>query len=111
YRSNDLTSRRHFLAVNDLADCPNGQGACYAGWRGFEEMTGLDQWAFPFPTVINAGFGQYLCKSSALNASARAWTIISDGKFIVLWISPNRGGTDFTADGYARLYGFGDILS
>ena len=110
YRSNDLTSRRHFLQVNDIADCPNGQGARYAGWRGFENMTGIDQWEYPFPTIVAAGtFGQYLCKSTALDATSRSWTIISDGKFFFLWLSPNRGGTDFTADGYSRLFGFGDF--
>lgn len=112
YRSNDLTSRRHFLQVNDVADCPNGQGARYAGWRGFENMSGIDQWEYPFPTVVAAGlFGQYLCKSIDLNAIARAWTIISDGKFFFLWLSPNRGSTDFTADGYSRLFAFGDFKS
>jgi hypothetical protein len=112
YRSNDLTSRRHFLQVNDIADCPNGQGAMYAGWRGYEYMRGIDDGDFPFPTVVAAGaFGQYLCKSTAVDTSSRAWTIITDGKFFFLWLSPNRSGTDFTPDGYSRLFGFGDFKS
>lgn len=111
YRSNDLTSRRHFLQVNDIADCPNGQGARYAGWRGFENMSGMDQWEYPFPTVAGSAgvFGQYLCKSGALDALSRTWMVVSDGKFFFLWISPNRSGPDFGTDTYSRLYGFGDF--
>jgi hypothetical protein len=109
YRSADPLSRRHFLAVNDVGDCPNGQGARYASWRGFEQMTGLDQWQYPFPTVINAGWGEYFCKSSALDVGTRCWAIISDGKFIFFLVTPNRGMTDFSPDGLTRLYGFGDF--
>ena len=111
YRSNDLTSRRHYVQVNDIADCPNGQGARYAGWRGFESMTGIDQWEYPFPTVAGSAgtFGQYFCKSSALDGNSRAWSVFSDGKFFFFWVSPNRSGLDFAVDTYSRLYGFGDF--
>ncbi len=111
YRSSDITSRRHFLAVDDIADCPNGQGARYASWRGFENMLGIDLWEYPFPTIVNAAWGQYFCKSSVLGSSNRAWTVISDGKFILFWVSPNAGATDFSVNAYARIYGFGDILT
>lgn len=111
YRSTDPTSRRHYLYVNDLANCPNNQGARYAGWRGFEKMSGLDLWEYPFPTMMATSFGPYFCKSSGLDASSRAWTIISDGKFIVFYVGPAQGGADFSANAYARIYGFGDILT
>jgi hypothetical protein len=112
YRSNDPTSRRHFLRVTDIADCPNGQGARYAGWRGYEYMRGIDDGDFPFPTIVSVGpFGQYICKSTALDSSSRAWLILTDGKFFFLWLNPNHSGTDFTPDGYSRLFGFGDFKS
>lgn len=109
YRSNDITSRRHFLAVNDIADCPNSQGARYASWRGFESMTGIDNWEFPFPTIINAHWGEYFCKSNGLDSGRRAWTVISDGKFILFLVVPDSG--DFSNLTWSRLYGFGDILA
>jgi hypothetical protein len=110
YRSNDPTSRRHFLQVNDIADCPNGQGARYAGWRGYEYMRGIDDGDFPFPRIIDTGpFGHYICKSNALDNYARAWTIITDGKFFFLWLSPTRLWWDFAVDGHSRLFGFGDF--
>jgi hypothetical protein len=73
-------------------------------------MRGIDDGDFPFPRIIDFGqFGYYICKSNALDATSRAWTIITDGKFFFLWLSPTRGGTDFTPDGHMRLFGFGDF--
>ncbi|MGL5328779.1 MAG: hypothetical protein ACRDD7_05895, partial [Peptostreptococcaceae bacterium] len=111
YRSNDLSSRRHFLMVNDMADCPNGQGARYASWRGYEQMESLSVWQYAFPTIPAQGWGQYFCKSSALDATSRGWTIITDGKFIVFVVAPNLSATNFSTDQYTRIYGFGDILT
>jgi len=113
YRSNDITSRRHFLQVNDIADCPNGQSARYAGWRGYENMRGLDDGDYPFPTIIAAGvFGEYICKSSALDSTARHWSIYSDGKTFLMSFHPDQGITSPTAvSNYSYLLGFGDLLS
>ena len=108
YRSNDPTSRRHFLQVNDIADCPNGQGARYAGWRGYENMSSLYAGEYPFPTIVAAGvFGHYLLKSSALDASYRHWSIHSDGKTFFLVIHPDQGGVGIS--GYCYMAGFGDF--
>lgn len=109
YRSDDLSSRRHFLQVNDIADCPNSQGARFAGWRGFENMLGIDQWENPFPTVVAAPWGQYIAKSDALDSSSRGWAVISDGKFFFLWLSPATSATNFAANANQRLFGFGDF--
>lgn len=111
YRSNDVTSRRHYLQVSDIADCPNSQGAMYAGWRGYEVMRDLDDGDYPFPTIVAADkFGQYIPKSSALNASARGWSLHSDGKTFILCIHPDQGpGSGVSA--YSFMIGFGDLLT
>ena len=110
YRSNDLTSRRHYWQVNDTADCPNGQGARYAGWRGYESMTGIDTGDGPFPTIIQAGvFGEYVCKSSAADSGARHWALYTDGKTVIIVLNPSQGGMG--VDRYSYVAGFGDLLS
>ena len=112
YRSNDITSRRHFWQVNDIADCPNGQGARYAGWRAYENMTGIDQGDGPFPTIVAAGtFGQYIAKSHVLDSSSRHWSIHTDGKTVIMIFHPNRGGDDLNQSEYSYVAGFGDLLS
>ena len=112
YRSNDITSRRHFWQVNDIADCPNGQGARYAGWRGYENMTGIDQGDGPFPTIVAAGpFGQYICKSNALDSGARHWSLYTDGKTVIMVFHPDHGGGSLNYSGYSYVAGFGDLLS
>lgn len=111
YRSNDTTSRRHYLQVNDIADCPNSQGAMYAGWRGYEVMRGLDDGDYPFPTIVAAGkFGQYIPKSNALNATARGWSLHSDGKAFILCIHPDQVPGSAVSI-YSFMIGFGDLLT
>lgn len=113
YRSADITSRQHYLQVTDIADCPNGQGARYAGWRGYESMSSMDLGSYPFPTIADIGlFGQYIVKSSTLDATARGWTIYSDGKTFFLVVHADQtiaSPTSFFAT--SMLVGFGDILS
>lgn len=112
YRSNDLSSRRHFWQVNDIADCPNGQGARYAGWRAYENMTGIDQGDGPFPTIVAAGtFGIYICKSSALNATSRHWSLYTDGKTVIMTFHTDQGGASLGVSSYSYVAGFGDLLS
>ena len=112
YRSNDPTSRRHFWQVNDIADCPNGQGARYAGWRGYENMVGIDQGDGPFPTIVGAGtFGIYICKSSGLDSSSRHWSLYTDGKTVIMVFHPDHGGASLNASSYSYVAGFGDLLS
>lgn len=113
YRSADITSRQHYLQVTDIADCPNGQGARYAGWRGYESMSSIDLGIYPFPTIVDIGvFGQYIAKSTTLDATARGWTIYSDGKTFFLVIHADQTTSSptnyFTS---CLLMGFGDILS
>jgi len=113
YRSNDPTSRRHFWQVNDIADCPNGQGARYAGWRGYEYMTGLDSGDGPFPTLVSSAglFGIYVCKSDALDATSRHWALYTDGKLVIMAIHPNVAGNSLVVSPFSYVAGFGDLLS
>ena len=112
YRSNDLSSRRHFWQVNDIADCPNGQGARFAGWRGYENMTGINNGDGPFPTIVAAGtFGIYIAKSNALDATSRHWSLYTDGKTVIMTFHTDQGGTSLNASSYSYVAGFGDLLS
>jgi hypothetical protein len=113
YRSNDITSRRHYWQVNDVADCPNGQGARYAGMRGFEKMSGIDHGENPFPTVISTDlFGIRICKSNWLDSIDRHWSIYSDGKTVIVCIHPEQlSGNPNYISGYSYTMGFGDLLS
>lgn len=115
YRSNDLTSRRHYMYITDVADCPNGQGARYAGVRGFEQMTGIDSWSYPFPTVVNAGWAEYILKSNALDSTSRHWSLYTDGKTVIMCIHNDQvGGTVGTLPPYSiysYVWGFGDLLT
>lgn len=107
YRSTDPSSRRHFFRVVD--DGTSGLGARAARIRGFETMAGVDDGALPFPPwhlFPNDGF--WLNKSNFLDAYARAWIVVSDGKTVYLMISGGRGPADFADDSYAQLNAFGE---
>ncbi len=111
YRSNDLTSRRFHLYVNDTADCANSQGARFAWWRGYEKMSSIDTGENLFPLITQSGVqGQYIRKSSALDATSRRWTLISDGKSFFFQTHPDIGGTSTSISTYAVGYWFGDYL-
>ena len=110
YRSDDITSRRHYLRVLDDGSCPNSQGARYAGWRGYETMSGIDTGDAAFPTVVQAGvFGEYICKSSTADSTARHWALYTDGKTFILAIHPDQTGAGISS--YSYVVGFGDLLS
>lgn len=111
YRSNDITSRRFFLQVDDTANVTNGQGARFAWWRGYEKMRGMDDGDKPFPAFTQSGMqGQFIRKSSALNTSSQRWTLISDGKAFFLQIHIDVGGVATGVSIYSGGCFFGDFM-
>lgn len=111
YRSNDITSRRFFLQVDDTANATNGQGARFAWWRGYENMRGIDDGDKPFPAFTQSGMqGQFIRKSSALDTSSRRWTLISDGKAFFLQIHSDVGGLSAGISSYSGGCFFGDFI-
>lgn len=112
YRSNDSTSRRFYLYVNDTGDGLNSQGARCAWWRGYEVMRGIDDGDNPFPSVINMGNqGQFIRKSSALDSGGRRWTLISDGKAFFFQTHCDMLASWTAYSGWAGGCYFGDYLS
>ena len=111
YRSNDITSRRFYLYVNDTGDCANGFGARYAWWRGYEKMTSIDTGEGLFPQIQQSGAqGQYVCKSNALDSSSRKWALISDGKSFFLVLHPDIGSPSASVSSNSSSYWFGDYI-
>lgn len=111
YRSNDLSSRRFYLQVNDVADNANGQGARFAWWRGYEVMRGIDDGDYPFPNFVQSGYqAQQIRKSSALDTTSRRWTLVTDGKAFWFQTHPDVGGASTSVSGWSGGNWFGDFM-
>ncbi|CAK0752284.1 conserved hypothetical protein [Gammaproteobacteria bacterium] len=78
YQSNDMTSTRMLLRVDDTGGGTGG--ALEARVRGYESMTDVDTGSGLFPTAAQLASGMFICKSSTLNSTARPWVVIGDGK-------------------------------
>ena len=115
YRSNDATGRRHYWQVIDDGTCPNRQNGVFAGCRGFEHMSSATAGGGAYPSQNQVAWGQYLCKSSTADATARHWALYSDGKTVILVLHPDKAGTDpatySRVSDYSGVFGFGDLLS
>ncbi|HEJ3062496.1 TPA: hypothetical protein SL272_000827 [Pseudomonas aeruginosa] len=110
YRSNDLTSDRHYLRVLD--DGGGTGGTREARVTAYEAMTDVDTGTNRYPSVAQNSDGYYWMKSSTTTSVARAWLLITDGKIFYLHVKYD--GTDSVGlDNFATLYSmaFGDILS
>jgi len=79
YRSNDSTSNRFYLRVDDGATITAGLGK-EGAIRGFESMTDVDTGTGPFPTVAQWTNGMVWTKSTTADATARAWCLVGDGR-------------------------------
>lgn len=118
YRADDVASSRLYLRVAD-----DGTGAAtYARVRGFETMSDVDTGTGPFPTDAQVSGGLYWGKSSAANATARAWRIIGDYAGFVLavlqdgatgWIASYAGDipSEKAGDAYRMLLVGGTVVT
>jgi hypothetical protein len=98
YKSLDIAGTGCYLRVNDA-------NARYARAIGYETMTGHSTGLRLFPTSLQLSGGVYWDKSSVANATARGWTVASDGRIVYLALRP-----DGDAPNTASFLAFGDLL-
>ena len=99
YRAIDPTGTRMFLRVAD--------GTTTARVVGYESMTDVNTGVRAFPLEAQQAGGGYIPKASPANATARAWTLISDSRGWWLHIH-----TTTTSPGISgSVWGFGDYDS
>jgi hypothetical protein len=77
YRSAEVTGTRLYLRVDD--NNPNADSYKNAFLRGYESMSDVDTGTGLFPTTALATNGIFLNKSSASDATSRAWELFGDG--------------------------------
>jgi hypothetical protein len=104
YRAPDGT--RFYLRVQD--DGPGTRVGGQARVVAYEAMTDVDTGVDPYPTVAQRADGLLWDKSATANATARAWSLVGDGKrfFLLVQGAGNTGYLDRW-----DCWSFGDILS
>ena len=111
YRSNDLSSRRHYFRIVD--DGTTSGGAREARLWGYETMSDVDTGTGMYPTVGQHSNGFFCQKSDTADATGRNWVLITDGKTVYhfAYISSATASGDITAPGAnMNAFGFGDAL-
>lgn len=98
YKSLDITGTGCYLRVNDA-------NARYARANGYETMTGHSTGSRPFPTSLQLSGGVYWDKSGAADATARGWTVASDGRMVYLALRPDDSYPDTSS-----FLCFGDLV-
>jgi hypothetical protein len=95
---------RFYLRVLDDGSLAGGaRDACI---RGYETMSDVDTGTNPFPTVAQrADSASTVRKSTSADATARAWTIVADGKTVMAWIMTGDNATSGVS------FYFGDFVS
>lgn len=100
YRADDPAGTRMFLRVDDT-DQNN------ARVTGYASMTDIDTGVSPFPSSAQISGGGYWPKADTTSGTARAWTVVVDGRTVYLHIH-----TETTTPGVSgSLWVFGDIAS
>lgn len=111
YRSNDLSSRRHYFRIVD--DGTTSGGAREARLWGYETMSDVDTGTGMYPTVGQHSNGFFCQKSDTADSTGRNWVLITDGKTVYhfAYIASNVTSGDITAPGSnMNAFGFGDAL-
>jgi hypothetical protein len=104
YRSPDGT--RFYLRVQD--DGPGARVGGQARAVAYESMTDVDTGVDPYPTVAQRSDGLLWDKSATADATARAWSLVGDGKRFALLVQG--AGSPSYLDRWDCWF-FGDILS
>ena len=100
YRSQDVTSTRMYLRVDDT-------GTQTARVVGYESMSDVNTGLFPFPTSTQISGGGYWPKASTAGSAPRVWTIVADSK--TFYYHQHSATSNPGIAGH--VYGFGDIES
>lgn len=100
YRSLDPESTRMFLRVDDSS--PTN-----ARVVGYESMSDVNTGVGPFPTAAQISGGGWWPKANGANATARAWTLVSDSRGFILHM--HTASNNFGASGC--VWDFGDFES
>jgi hypothetical protein len=104
YRAPDGT--RFYLRVQD--DGPGARVGGQARVVAYESMTDVDTGADPYPTAAQRANGLLWDKSATTDATARAWSLVGDGKRFALLVQG--AGHSSYLDKWDCWF-FGDILS
>lgn len=108
YRSNDPNSNKRYFRVID--DGSIGAGASEFAVSGWETMTSIDVGTGRFPPPANDANGHYCRKSSTNDVTARAWTIVSDGKTVYIFIDYGSVAATATFGSQVHSMSFGDTI-
>ena len=100
YRSLDPESTRMFLRVDDSS--PTN-----ARVVGYESMSDVNTGVGPFPNAAQISGGGWWPKANAANATARAWTLVSDSRGFVLHMHTATGSPGIAG----AVWWFGDFAS
>lgn len=105
YRSLNPESTRMFLRVDDTS-------ATNIRVIGYENMTDAITGTGPFPTTTQISGGGWWPKANAANATARAWTLIADGKGFKIHIHTLAAAVGSVNHGVSGcIWSFGDFTS
>lgn len=111
YRSNDLSSRRHYFRILD--DGTTSGGAREARLWGYVTMSDVDTGTDMYPMVGQHSNGFFCQKSDTADSTGRHWVLITDGKTVYhfAYISSTTVSGDITAPGAnMNAFGFGDAI-
>jgi len=98
------TGNRHYFRIEDNND--TAAGANYAKMVGYETMSTIDIGVSPFPSVVQLATGSFLIKSNTADATARAWAVVANEKFVYMWF--DRASDSPTSP---VIFGFGQFNS
>lgn len=111
YRSNDLSSRRHYFRIVD--DGTTSGGAREARLWGYETMSDVDTGTGMYPTTGQHPNGFFCQKSYTADSTGRNWVLITDGKTVYhfAYIDSSVSSGDITAPGSSmNAFAFGDAI-
>lgn len=100
YRSGASGATGHFFRIDDSEDK-------FSRWRGFEQMTGIDNGVNPFPTEAQvAGTGLLWPRSNSADSDPRKWRLFADDRHVYFFPA----AISNYSDSYEAYY-FGDFVS
>lgn len=103
YRQPVGSSNAFYLRVDDATT------ARELGVRAYETASDITGGTGPFPTVAQQATNAFWQKSSAADATARAWVLICNGPTFYFWVQTTANSRGNTTGG--QMYAFGDFTT